>query len=286
VNCQACGVSNPPGAAACIACGVLLTATAGPSGPRCRKHAETPATGTCSRCGSFGCGVCLTQKGATWLCDDCAARAAVLPWDERETLGTWRAWWRTSVKMMSSPVQTLESAAPEGSLGSSALFALLSTLVGYLPTFVLLFGAAGLGFAFASRQAAKPASAEAVPFVAILAGELVMILVLQVAAVFFWAALDHLMLKLLGAQPRRFEVTVRANALSMGPMLLGLVPVCGAYVFPVWALVLRILGLMHLHRTTAGKAVLAVLLPIAVLICLAAVAYVGLIALVGSQAFR
>lgn len=286
MNCQACGAYNPPGSSACLACGVLLIATVDPAGPKCRKHADTPATGTCSRCGSFGCGVCLAQKGAAWLCDDCAARAAVLPWDERETLGTWRAWWRTSVMMISSPGQTLESATPEGPLGSSMLFALLSTLVGYLPSFILMFGVAGLGIGFTFMKAAKPAGAEALLVVAILAGELVGLLVFQVVFVLVWALLDHVMLMILGAQPRRFEVTVRANALSMGPMLLGLVPVCGFYVFPIWALVLRIIALMHLHRTTAGKAVLAVLVPIAVLCGLGAIGYMSIFALGMSQAFR
>lgn len=286
MNCQACGAYNPEGSSACLNCGVLLMGAVDPGGARCRKHPETPAAGTCSRCGSFGCGVCLTQQGSVWLCDDCASRVGTLPWDERETLGLWRAWWRTSVQMISSPGQTLQSATPEGSLGSSLLFALLSTLAGYLPTFILIFGAGALGATAAFMERAKPAGAESFIVMGVLAVELVLVFAFQIVFVLVYALLDHVMLMILGAQPRRFEVTVRANALSLGPMLVGLVPLCGFYVFPLWSLVLRIIALMHLHKTTAGKAVLAVLLPIVVCCGLFGVLYLSVFALGMSQTFR
>lgn len=263
--CQACGAYNPAGSSACLKCGALLISEVDPAGPKCRLHPERPAAGTCHRCGSFGCSVCLTQKGAVWLCADCVARGSALPWDERESLGTWRAWWRTSVQMISSPMATLEGAKPEGSLGGSLLFTLLSTLVGYGPTLAIylliiipamLWGASKSELSIAAGAMVSAGTAIYV----------VLLLALQAVGVFILAGLDHLMLMMLGAQPRDYSVSVRANALALGPSLVGLVPVCGLYVFPLWALVLRIIALMTLHKTTAGKAVLAVFIPI-VLIC-------------------
>ena len=95
---------------------------------------------------------------------------------------------------------------------------------------------------------------------------LAVILGSQVGAVLFTAARDHVSLLLLGANPRNYTVSVRANALAMGPYLVGLLPVCGLYIYPLWSLVLRILSIMHLHKTTAGRATAAVLLPM-VLLC-------------------
>jgi hypothetical protein len=261
VYCQACGSYNPAGGHVCLKCGALLIAAVDPAGPKCRTHPEQPAAGTCHRCGSFGCGACLTQRGAVWLCADCVARSAVLPWDERETLGTWRAWWRTSVMMISSPGTALEGAKPEGALGSSALFALLSSLAGFGPTLllgILIFVPAML-FGLAKNDGASATmgawvSVGTIVYVAVL-------LALQVAGVLLLGGIDHLMLMLLGAQPRGYEVSVRANALALGPALVGLVPYCGLYVFPIWAFVLRIIALMYLHKTSGGKATLAGLLP-------------------------
>ncbi|MEW5737890.1 MAG: YIP1 family protein [Myxococcota bacterium] len=264
--CQACGAYNPAGTSACLQCGALLAATVDPAGPKCRLHPETPAAGTCGRCGSFGCGVCLTQRGDQWLCSDCLGRVGTLPWDERESIGTWRAWWRTCVQLISSPTSTLESARSDGSFGGSVLFSLLSTLVGYGMT----VGVLSLSVIPAMVLGAKRGEAGDLTGVAIvLLGFVfyaVLILVVQMAILLVFAALDHVMLLMLGAQPKRYEVSVRANALAMAPALVGLVPLCGVYVWPLWAIVLRIIALMHLHKTTAGKAAAAVLIP-TVLFC-------------------
>ena len=45
-----------------------------------------------------------------------------------------------------------------------------------------------------------------------------------------------------------------------------LFPLCSIYVFPVWALVLRVFTIHKLHRTTAGVGVASALIPL-VLCC-------------------
>lgn len=200
-----------------------------------------------------------------------------MPWDERETIGVWRAWWRTSLKLMGSPVQTLSTAQPEAPLGSSALYVLLSSLAGLGTTF-MLYGIGLLAvFSFGpARQAGDP---QLLFFLGLFFGYLVFLLGSQVGALFVVAGIDHLGLLLFGAQPKSYAVTVRAYALSTAPYLVGLIPLCGFYVFPLWALVLRVIANIHLHRTTPGKATLAVLAPM-LLFCGAGVGlYAAFIAL-------
>ncbi len=223
-------------------------------------ESEQKATGACSRCGTFGCGNCLSARGNDWLCADCLGRVGQLPWDERESLGMWRAWWRTSVLIISSPGQALSTAEPDAPLGSSLLFVLLSTVVGYGPS---MFGYLVALVPMLLLSAKKGSPAEGLWVVPL--GTLVwavFLLALQVGLSLFLSALDHLGLMLLGARPKSYSVTVRAYALSMGPYLLGLLPLCSLYVFPLWSVVLRIIANMSLHKTTAGKATAAVLLPI------------------------
>jgi hypothetical protein len=263
MNCPACGYYNPAGQERCFHCALLLPRSAG-ADARCAKHPEAQALGACTRCGTFGCQACLTQRGAEWWCEACASRDALLPWDERERLGTWRAWWRTSLRLLSSPGQALSRAEPEAPLGSSVLFTVLSALVGFGPT-VLLYAAFFVPLLALSPTRGGDATLMALA-PAVLLGYGVLLLESQVAGLFFIAALDHVALLLLGVQPRSYAVSVRAGALAMAPYLLGLVPVCSFYVFPIWALVLRILALMHFHQTTAGKATVAVLAPL-VLLC-------------------
>jgi hypothetical protein len=263
----------------------VLAVSVNPDGARCRVHSETPAVGICGRCGSFGCRVCLTRRGNERLCPDCLGRLGSLPWDERETLGLWRAWWRTSVLLIRSPIATLERARPEGSLGGSLLFALFSTLAGYGATVALVVLAVLpemlLGLRYAS--AGNKATFGLVPAVFVFYAAFFM--AVQLISILVVAGIDQLMLRILGAQPRGYQVSVRANALSLAPALVGLVPVCGVYAWPIWSLILRVIALRHLHKTTAGKAVLAVLLPMAVLCGLCGGAYALLFAVGLGQAF-
>ncbi|MDC0711878.1 hypothetical protein POL68_25645 [Stigmatella sp. ncwal1] len=60
----------------------------GPLAPRCATHLDEGATGTCSRCGTFFCGLCArTVLGRTY-CGACAARPEV-NYLERFRLGLW-----------------------------------------------------------------------------------------------------------------------------------------------------------------------------------------------------
>ena len=248
----------------------------------CATHPEALAVGACSRCGTFGCATCLTQRGDEWFCPPCLERVGSLAWDDRETLGLWRAWWRTSLATMGSPTETFSRASPDGSYGSSVKFAALSSLTGLVPTMLvelMLVGAAA-AFGFSQRKDAVGAGEIAV-IVLLLPLGLVMGAAFQLALLFFFAALDHVGLMLVGAKPKSYQVTVRANALAMGPSLVGLIPFCSLYVVPLWSLGLRVVANAHLHRITVGRAAAGVLPPTVVFCGLGLTGYVAFIVLAG-----
>lgn len=266
--CPACGVENDQTSVTCSNCQASLQVAF------CQTHPHRAAVQACARCGTFCCDECLDPLSRR--CASCVEKTGSLPWDERATLGLWVAWWRTSVAMITRPTQTLESASPEAPLLSSLAFAVLSSLVGMLPT-ALLYGLMLVPLMLSSSPELKlPVASALVPVLAVLYA--VVLLGVQLGAFFVYASLDHLALKLFGAQPKSFAVTARAQALSMGPYLLGLIPMCGLYVFPIWALVLRILGLMHLQQVTAGKATAAVLVPLLLFCGLCGFSYLALMA--------
>ncbi|HEY0881682.1 MAG TPA: hypothetical protein VGD87_09135, partial [Archangium sp.] len=197
MNCPACGYYNPSGQPRCFQCGLSLPVGAGDA--LCAVHPDVKAIGACNRCGTFGCATCLAQRGNDWLCSACINRVQALPWDEREQLGLWRAWWRTSVMMISSPGQTLANAPPDASFGSSMLFAFLSSLVGFGPTFasyVLVLGPMLLLF---GKDTAGLRGVEGAIIAGVVVGYAFALLFLQAVGTMFSAALDHLGLMLLGA---------------------------------------------------------------------------------------
>ncbi|MBL8114107.1 MAG: YIP1 family protein [Acidobacteria bacterium] len=60
-----------------------------------------------------------------------------------------------------------------------------------------------------------------------------------------------------------FEGTLRVVAYGQTAALAAVVPFVGPFVSGIWTMVLWVIGIRALHRTTTGKAVFAVLLPVA-----------------------
>jgi hypothetical protein len=105
-----------------------------------------------------------------------------------------------------------------------------------------------------------------------------------VIGLFIAAAILHFCCLIVGAltgSQSGFEGSFRAMAYSQVSSLAAIIPVAGPFVAVVWWIVLTVMGVQRLHRTTQGKAVAAVLIPIVV--CCAGLALLG--ALVGAAIF-
>ena len=290
MRCAVCGFVNAGTASACVQCGSALPLpdAAVPRAmfggeARCVLHPDVEASGTCARCGNFGCGVCL--QGSPAKCTTCCAVDSDLPWDRRDQLGTLKAFWQTSARLIQAPEKTLATTSSSGSVGSSLYFALLSTIAGYGTTMLLYMGIMVVAGGAALMQASKLDSGEAskVGMVGVVFGAVGLTLglfVFQLVTVLLISALEHLVLKIAGAKPGDYSVTLRAHALGMAPYLVGLVPFCGAYIFPIWSMVVRGMALRKLQGTSGGLAAIAVVSPIAVACLTCGVGYAMLIGLV------
>ena len=99
-----------------------------------------------------------------------------------------------------------------------------------------------------------------------------------VVSMFIGSAIYHLMLLLLGSARRPYETTLRVSAYATGATsVLGLIPLCGAVIGAVYAIVAAIIGLSRAHEISTGKAAAAVLLPM-VLCCGLLLLFYGAIA--------
>ena len=79
---------------------------------------------------------------------------------------------------------------------------------------------------------------------------------------FVGAGILHLSLMICGGAKQPFETTFRTYCYVHGSAgILQVVPMCGAMVSGIWALVCLCIGLSKTHEISVGKAVLAVLLP-------------------------
>jgi hypothetical protein len=107
---------------------------------------------------------------------------------------------------------------------------------------------------------------------------------------FIWSALLHLCLLLVGGLKQStagFEGTFRVVSYAAVAQLGGLVPVFGSVITLVWSVVLGVIGVTSLHRSSQGQAIAALLIPLA-LCCLCVLLFLmtlgaGLMAAFASQ---
>jgi hypothetical protein len=85
-----------------------------------------------------------------------------------------------------------------------------------------------------------------------------------VVGLFLGAAIVHLCLTLVGGAHGSFMATVRVLCYASTGQLAQVIPVIGGLVALVLVLILEVKGLETAHRTTPGKALAAVLIPVAV----------------------
>lgn len=91
-----------------------------------------------------------------------------------------------------------------------------------------------------------------------------------VIGIFIYSLIVHLFLMMVGGDQSGFGATFRVVCYSNTSQLAQVIPIAGGIIAFVWSLILGIIGLTEAHRTTTGKAVAAVLLPIvACCVCIA-----------------
>jgi hypothetical protein len=193
--------------------------------------------------------------------DPPAALASRLPWEERDRLGFWAAWWRTVKMAMVAPQSLIREASPRSTYGESYLFAMWCCLIPYLIqacTLGVIFG--GLMVLTAGSQSGVGVGMlELVVLLSmVVLGPLIIPLMLIVTV----AAPAQLFLLLFEPDRKGFSVTARCVNYGQGPMVLIGIPVLGwclSFVPQVWAMVATILMIKTAHATSGLKATLAVL---------------------------
>ena len=99
------------------------------------------------------------------------------------------------------------------------------------------------------------------------------------------SAVTHLCLIIVAGNKNRFQATFRAVAYSFGAYLFGIVPLIGFFIGGLYQVVLVIVGVREGHGISTGRAILAVLLPLIVLIGLGIIAAIFIPLFFGSVGF-
>lgn len=192
------------------------------------------------------------------------------PWERRDELGASQGFLEALKLFVVSPAEAFNQTRRQGDYGSPLLFAVVLGWAGVLIAKVweTLFGMSVL-------SAFPPEVRDQLPF--LVGGStfgLVLSLVLApiyiLVALFIWSALLHLCLVLVGGlkdSTAGFEGTFRVVSYATVAQLGSLVPIFGSLITLVWTVVLGVIGITSLHKSSQGQAVVALLIPL-VLCCL------------------
>jgi hypothetical protein len=199
-----------------------------------------------------------------------SAAGGGLPWEHREQLGLFKAYFNTAILVLTKPGEAFAMMKSEGDLMGPMLFALIGGSAGMIVS--LLFQVALQSVGFMTGQSSMFGEGALGLWVV---GYILVIPVLVIVIMFIASGILHLCLMILGGAKKSFETTFRVVCFSSGSTSpLSLIPFCGGMIAAVWNLVLECIGLARAHEIDTGKAVLAVLLP--VVVCCGGVILIGL----------
>lgn len=188
-----------------------------------------------------------------------------LPWD-REKSGN--ALVDTAKKLITAPGEAFAEVREKGDYMSPVLFAVILGTVGAVfgQIWNLVFGGAMNAWMIGMMPPEmRDQMAEAMaPTVAGVVFGIVLAPIFVLIGVFVGGAIYHLFLLLVGGTKEStagFEGTVRSVSYASVAGLAQIIPFAGPIIAIVWGVVLNVIGLSRIHRTSTGRSLAAVLLP-------------------------
>ena len=204
--------------------------------------------------------------GATAAAPPAVATPAIpatgLPWENRQQLGLFKAWFDTVSMLISKPGEAFTIMRPEGGLMDPLIFGMIGGCAGTIVSILFQGLFQSIPGMASGNNPFDSLGLSPWGFLLIYA---ILTPLLLLVGFFIGSGLLHLCLMLVGGANRSFETTFRVVCFTVGAAnLFSMVPICGGFIATVYHIVLECIGLSRAHQTTTGKAVIAVLLPIIV----------------------
>jgi hypothetical protein len=187
-----------------------------------------------------------------------AAPVQTLPW-EQPGYPFLEAVYETAKLFLTTPGQAFARMSATGDIGRPLLYAVIFGWVGVIANqaYSIALRGAMLGW-LSSLPGYNPRLMFGLP-VTFSVVAMVIAPVLVLIGIFIWAAIVHLFLLIVSGANSGFSATLRVMCYATTVQVFQVVPICGGMVGGIWALVLEIIGLAIVHRTTQGKSAIGVL---------------------------
>lgn len=193
------------------------------------------------------------------------------PWEDRSRINLWKAIYKTMIHVAFKPVSTFRTMRHQGGLKDPLAFGLLFGTLGMMFSIFWDFMLTpwGLGGGFAS---AFSSISTVILFPALMALAPLFVIIYM----FIFTCIIHIFLLLVRGGGNGFEATFRVVAYGQVTQLLGAVPLAGGFVAGLWLLVIEIIGLKEIHKTTYVRVLFAIFIPIILLVLIVALVAIAL----------
>ncbi|NLI16760.1 MAG: hypothetical protein GX409_10800 [candidate division Zixibacteria bacterium] len=190
-----------------------------------------------------------------------------VPWEDKKSLGFLGALFETWKESCFNPQKFFEKMSVKGGIGNPLLYALIIGFIGtifqvtysqifnqmfdfakWLPSMSSSFDYDFVEFNQRIQSYSNIISLFIFPFAA-------------TAGFFIWSGIIHLLLSIFGWEKHDYEASFRIVTYSEGPAFFRIIPIIGDIIAPIWQIVLTIIGISKVHKTSIGNAILVVILP-------------------------
>jgi hypothetical protein len=241
---------------------------------------EQPESNDCVKCGIVISKFMQYQEMARSMegqVREISAEEKVSPWEGGESFI--RAYLRTTKEALFSPTQFFKKVSAGEGYWSPLIYGIISGTIGIGVSLIYQW--------FLFSQFIPPNILGLFPFSFLLTLTLIGIPFMATFSILMGSAVTHLCMMVVGGNRKGFQTTFRAVSYSHCVRLLDIVPFIGSFIGSVYMIILIIIGVREGHAVSTGKAVLAVLLPLIIVISLAILAAIILpIFLGGAGLFR
>ncbi len=220
---------------------------------------EQPESNDCVKCGIIISKFMQYQEMARSIegqVHEISSEEKISPWESGR--GFFLAYTRTPKEALFSPTRFLKKVSAGEGYWSPLIYGIISGIIGFGVSLVYQW--------FLFSAFIPPQIHALIPYNLILTLSLIGIPLMVISSIFIGSAITHLCLMIVGGNKSGYQSTFRAISYSYCAHLFDIVPFIGSFVGSVYMIILIIFGVREGHRITTGKAVLAVLLPLIVVL--------------------
>lgn len=189
------------------------------------------------------------------------------PWEQRDRLGFFNAFIENIKMFALNPAEAFAQTRRTGDYVGPLIFGVLVGWIGYIFSQIWSMVFQGGMMSMMPAEVREQMGSQMMFQGGFSLIGIIFYPVLGVIGLFIAAGIIHLCAMLVGALAESdsgFEGTFRVAAYASIANLAAIVPIVGGLIALVWGIFLWVIGLSTLHRTTQGKALFAVLIPILV----------------------